>query len=504
MKAKIILILIILAAPALVSLAQTATPEPYATQTPYAAVPPDAIAGATNAAAASTNAVAAPASAASTGAASTSPAAAAPANTAESEPVAESLSFDDLPLPDAIRQLARLADLNIQFDPRLFSGVGPNGAPIAPPTVKEKWKNVTAMQALLALLDNYGLQIEREPKNPIVRITAKDPKALEALITTVIQLNYSEPTNIMQEVKATLSERSSIFPDARTHQLVLRTTEKELAAAQKLIASLDSATRQVLIEAKIIETTKDLTSAKGIDWTGTLASQHISFGNGLTGGTVSSGSTTASQGNSVANPNGRVTGVNNTLTTVVSNSSSFVTSIAGTPSAAGGFSMNTANGISPATAFLNADGVSAVLSFLNTDADSRTVSFPRTVSLDGVKNELMAVQNVPIFEQQQSAPSAGASQGLATVKPNYDLMVENVILNEVGVKLAVTPRIAGPSNVLITVQPEISSVDAVIATSTLSGQVSTSPIFDRRRLLTQASVPSGCGSLTLASMPANW
>ncbi len=101
------------------------------------------------------------------------------------------------------------------------------------------------------------------------------------------------------------------------------------------------------------------------------------------------------------------------------------------------------------------------------------------------------MQNIPIFEQSQSAPAAGASQGLATVLPNYSKTVGDTILNEVGVKLTVVPRIAGASNVLISVQPEISSVDTKIATDTLNGQVNTSPIFDRRTIITEASVPSG-------------
>jgi general secretion pathway protein D len=69
--------------------------------------------------------------------------------------------------------------------------------------------------------------------------------------------------------------------------------------------------------------------------------------------------------------------------------------------------------------------------------------------------------------------------------------VEGTVLNEVGVKLTVVPRIAGPTNVLLDLRPEISSVDAQVASDTLDGQVSTSPIFDRRRITTQASVPSG-------------
>jgi type II secretory pathway component GspD/PulD (secretin) len=43
----------------------------------------------------------------------------------------------------------------------------------------------------------------------------------------------------------------------------------------------------------------------------------------------------------------------------------------------------------------------------------------------------------------------------------------------------------------MSVQPEISSVDTKIATDTLNGQTETSPIFDRRFINTEASVPSG-------------
>ena len=118
-----------------------------------------------------------------------------------------------------------------------------------------------------------------------------------------------------------------------------------------------------------------------------------------------------------------------------------------------------------------------MLSFLNTDADTKSISFPRTVALDGVPTTLMVVQNIPVFEQTQSAPAAGASQGLATLLPNYEKKVNGVILNEVGVKLIVTPRIAGPTNVLLQLAPEISQKDALVASETLNGQVNTAPYF---------------------------
>jgi hypothetical protein len=216
--------------------------------------------------------------------------------------VADVVAFDDLELPNAVRQLALLANLNIQFDPRLLDVVGPDGRPVPPPKVTEKWKHVTAAQALKALLDNWGWQMVRDPDNPIIRITAKDPKALEPLVTQVVQLNYSEPTNIIHEVTNTLSSRSVMLADERTHQIILSTTAKELPGAEQLITQLDTATRQVLIEAKIVETTKDITSAKGINCTQTLAAQQVSFGNGLTSGTFNAGTTTAGVGTSPQAP----------------------------------------------------------------------------------------------------------------------------------------------------------------------------------------------------------
>jgi type II secretory pathway component GspD/PulD (secretin) len=414
------------------------------------------------------------------------------------------VNFDEVELPEAIRALARQAGLNIQFDPKLWTG--PDGKPVPPPAVTVKWRDVTALQALQALLDNWGLQMVRDPETPIVRIANKNPAELEPLEQRVIQLQYSNPTNIFAELTPLLSKRSMVIPDIRTHQLIIMATKKEMPQIESLITKLDAATRQVLIEAKIVETTKDISSAKGVDWTGTLANQHISFGNGTTGNGLTTPNGPAASLNTSAGGSS-VTGVSPQITTssgttspggrllpgpsaLAGNVTGTITSVLGSPAQGGGFSLNTARGISPATAFLNADGVQAVLSFLNTDADTRAINFPRTVALDGIKTELLVVQNIPIFEQTQSTGAPGTAP-LATVKPNYQLLVQGVILNQVGVKLEVTPRIAGPTNVILLLHPEISSKDATEASDTLNGLVSTSPIFDRRLIDTEASVPSG-------------
>ena len=402
------------------------------------------------------------------------------------------VTFSDVALTDAIRSLALQAGLNIIFDPNLL--VAPDGHAIPPPQVTEKWRNLTAMQAMQALLDTWGWQLVWDSRTKVGRITKKDLAAKEPLVITVVQLRYSTPSNIVKEVEGTLSPGSAIIRDDRTRQLIVRTTERELFGVQALIAKLDSATRQVLVEARIVETSKDITSAKGVDWTGTLAAQHISFGNGLTQGSTASGTTiNSASGGSTVSPGGSTIsgGSASPITSLSSNVTSFTSTITGATSSGGGFSVNTARGISPATAFLNADGVQAVLSFLNTDNDSKTIAFPRTVALDGVPTTLAVVQNIPVFVQTQSAPAGGSASGLATIQPNYDLTVEGTILNEVGVKLTVTPRIAGPTNVILDLKPEISQQLPGFVSETLNGQVNQAPSFSRSRIVTQASVPSG-------------
>ncbi|MGZ5527419.1 MAG: type II secretion system protein GspD [Limisphaerales bacterium] len=381
------------------------------------------------------------------------------------EEIAAVIEFNsDTTLPQAVQTLARSAAINIQFDPALINATKPDGTPMPPPVVNAvRWENITPKQALNALLDNYNWRLVQDVNTGISRVTRKDTNS-EPMVTTVIQLNYASPTNIAHAVTNTLSKTSKIIPDLRTSQIIVLTQEKELDGLVALIKKLDRATKQVLIEAKIVETVRNPSTIKGINWTDTLAAQNFTFGNGITGGTVA---TTQSTGSGATNATGLLTAIGN-----------------------GGLSLNTARGFSPATAFLNADGVHAVLSFLNSDSDTKSLAWPRTVSLDGVPTELSVVRNVPIFEQDQSG-STGSTGPVATAKPIYDKKVGATLLSEVGIKLNVIPRIVGMTNVLLDVAPEISAQDAQPAIQVLNGLTYSAPVFSRRKITTQATVPSG-------------
>jgi type IV pilus assembly protein PilQ len=378
--------------------------------------------------------------------------------------------IDDVPLLDAVKNLARQSGINFQFDPRVNSQS--NQA-----NVTVRFENVTAEDALSAVLDNYGLALQLDPKTKISRITIKDPKMEEPLQPHVIQLKYCSPTNLATLLKATLSARSQVLPDLRTSQILVMATDKEMVTVDLLVQKLDTSTPQVLIEAQLWETVRQPTSVKGVDWSGTLAAQNVTFGNGKTAGTLDSKSsystTTTKPGDSVDTPGGRsVTLPSSTKSQSGSSVDSVLSSVLG----GSGFGLNTAKGIHPSTAFLNADGLSAVLSFLNTDSDTELVATPRAVTLDNQKAQLNVSRAYPVYKITPGSANSPAGS--------------EITWTNVGVILNVTPRISANSNISLHVAPEVSDI-ADIDKQILFGQTYTANIYGIRRVETHVMIKSG-------------
>jgi type IV pilus assembly protein PilQ len=371
-------------------------------------------------------------------------------------------------LPAAIQFLARMASLNIQFDPSLAwtnAVAGPDGKVTTAPIVSLRWDNVTAEDALQEVLDNYGLQLAMNPKTGIGRVTRKPSVA--PLVTALVQLHYTSPTNLTEIIKSTFEnpQRSKVNAELRTSQLVIVTTEREMYAVTNLIAQLDTPTKQVLIEARLLETSKNPSSVKGIDWTGTLQGQNFSFGNGTTTGTT----VTKTPGDPTATtlPSGR---------TLTSSSASSMASTLVTAIGNGGIGANTMSGFSPATAFLNSDGVHAVLSFLNTDNDTEVVATPRAVTADNQTATLSVTRAFPIFQ---------VTPGSANVASAAQVQYTNL-----GTILKVTPRIAANNNVSLKVMPEVSNIDSKDQ-QIINGSVNQANVYAIRRMEADVMIPSG-------------
>jgi type II secretory pathway component GspD/PulD (secretin) len=486
------------AAPAAPAAAESATaPAPAAAP----AALPDAATAAGTTSPASATLVAAVAPAApgpDTAAAPTAPA----AEAHDPNAVIPLIVMDEVPLTDAIKNLARQANLNYMLDPKInYGAADANGVVHQAPSISLRWENLTANQALNAVLTTYNLTMNEDPKTHIALISIKDPAAPDPLVTKIIQLKYSSSSNMVFNSTSVLTDkRSKVIGDNRTSQLVVVATEKEIASIDELVARLDTPTRQVLIEAKLVETSSNPTTSKGVDWSGTLQAQHFSFGNGQTTGVI-----TQTQGNTagaVAGAPGLTPALGatpGTTTTTPSlpplgttaapfvgggsaplgagtTSGNTFGQVLTTLTGNGGFGLNTASGLNPTTAFLNADGVNAVLSFLNTSADAQILSTPRAVTLDNEEATLSVTTAQPIFETTAGTQgSPGGSQ---------------VTYTNLGTILKVTPRISANQTISLTVIPEVSDLGPVV-TKTVAGLVNQADSFTVRRVVTKVLIPSG-------------
>lgn len=391
-------------------------------------------------------------------------AAAAPAGSAVAPVLIPLIVMDEVPLTDAVRNLARQASLNYMLDPKVaFGQPGADGKPQPQPLVSIRWENITAEQALNALLNNYGLQLVQDEKTHIARVTIRDPLAADPLQTKVIQLQYATISNIITSVQTTLTDkRSKVVADPRTRQLVVVATEKEISDVELLLKRLDTATRQVLIEARLLETSVNPSTAKGVDWSGTLAAQNVSFGNGTISGT--STQTTPGTGSSSV--------YNNRSTTASSSVSTVIESVMGSS----GLAMSTANGMSPNVAFLSADGLKAVLSFLNNYSETKLISSPRMVTLDNEPAHIEVGQQYPIINVSAGTQNtAGGSQ---------------VSYSNLTVRLDVTPSISASDFINLRVLPTVMRL-ADMATLTVGGEKYQAYVFDTRNIETRVMIPSG-------------
>ena len=398
--------------------------------------------------------------------------------TGDAVPVVASIpliQFSDVPITTAIENLARQANINYMLDPKIGYGQpDANGQIKVEPQLSIRWENISAENALIALLDNYGLQLNRDKKTGIDRITMKDPAAPPPLITRVIQLQYAAVTNMTDSVQSTLTDkRSKVIGDRRTSQMVVVATDPEQSAVDTLVKQLDTPTKQVLIETKLVEISSQPSTKKGIDWSSTLSAQTVSFGNG--GIVANNSSTTIS---TVPVTQSQPNGSTGTTTTTPFTQNTLLTLLQGN----GGWSASTAAGLIPMTGFLNADGVKAVISFLNASFDAQIMSTPRIVTLDNETATISVIRQVPIINFSGGTQNSSGSS--------------SVTYSNVGTILEVTPRISANEKIWLRVTPEVSSKfgDVTITIPGNNQNPSFSfpvPIFDIRRLTTQVLIPNG-------------
>src|ERR1051325_10659172 len=181
------------------------------------------------------------------------------------EPI--SLNLKDADLKDVLRTFAELTGLNMAIDP----GVGGS--------VTVDFQDVPWDQALDIILRQNSLTFVIEGN--VMRIGTVDRLAAETaaqrrlaeeerlnvpLTTLSFKLSYARAGEVQGLLRDIASPRARIIVDARTNQIIISEIPAYLQTMQNLITTIDIPTRQVMIEARIVETSRTFLQQWGFTW----------------------------------------------------------------------------------------------------------------------------------------------------------------------------------------------------------------------------------------------
>jgi type IV pilus secretin PilQ/predicted competence protein len=178
-----------------------------------------------------------------------------------------SLNLKDADIKDVLRTFHELTGLNIAIDPSVTGSV----------TVD--FVDVPWDQALEVILRQNSLAYVLEGNVMRVGTSARladeaeanrhlsDQERLNVPLSTVgFKLSYARATDVSILLKEMASPRARIIVDQRTNQLIISEIPGYLQTMRNLIDSVDVPTRQVVIEARIVETTKLFIQQYGFNW----------------------------------------------------------------------------------------------------------------------------------------------------------------------------------------------------------------------------------------------
>jgi hypothetical protein len=85
------------------------------------------------------------------------------------------IQFEDVPITTGIEALAKQAGVHYSLDPKIgYNQPDENGQIKPEPTVSLRWENITARQALLAMLNQYDLQLVENSSNASITMKNSD------------------------------------------------------------------------------------------------------------------------------------------------------------------------------------------------------------------------------------------------------------------------------------------------------------------------------------------
>ncbi len=353
--------------------------------------------------------------------------------------------FQNAEVPQVLRLLARQAKLNMVVSSQVQG------------TLTMRLENTTALDAIRIIINSQGLIMDEVEGVYYVKTLAE--KAAEPTESAFYNFSYAKADAIAPLLASQLASGVPPQFDPRTNTIFYRETRSNLDSIKLFLKTVDVATKQVMIEARLVEVTANPKQSYGINWAGVL------------GGSASP-QTFRYGGSSFINEDGSYDIETTEAGTIKLNDFG----VAANPT-------NAASGFDPTKligdqfAILSVPQMSATLRLLNEDSDAEFLANPRVVTADNQQATIKITRNQPVpqlnFNEQTATAVFGGFE---------DKLFGNTLI--------VTPSINKDSFVTLKVEPEISN-KVGDETFTFAGAVVKSPIIDTRKLESNVLIRSG-------------
>lgn len=296
-------------------------------------------------------------------------------------------------------------------------------------------------------------KVEKLQKEEEDRKRLDDAKALAGDVQSITRpLSFAKVSEVKPILEKVLTKRGGIIIDERTNTLILSDLPRNIFLIDDLISQLDVQIQQVLIEARVVEASKNFERDFGVKWpTSNSGDAKLTVnGSDAAWGTYGNAPSWNSAGGLNKSASGQAAGVS------YSGGKSGVTDIAG---AAGEFWVS----------FLsNKMSVNFILQALEKNGKVKIVSSPKIFTQNNKKATILSGEKIPYPSQQ-----GGAAGGAITVA-----------FVEANLQLDVTPQITNDGTIIMDIKVEKSEAD-------FSRTVQGSPTIIRRSVDTQVLVKDG-------------
>jgi len=322
-------------------------------------------------------------------------------------------------------------------------------------TVTMRLEDVTALQAISIIVKAKGLFMDKI--DTVYYIKTATERTAEPTESDSYQFSYARAKDISPLVASQLASKDPPQIDERTNTIFFRETRSNIDNIRKMLVQIDKPTKQVMIEARLVEVSADPVQAYGINWAGTVGSASAPK-------VFQYGAPTTSSVNST-------TGAS--TTTFNGTTSPFAL---GNPA-----SKNFFGSLSKLAfgqfAILSVPQFSAALTALNEDADAEFLANPRVVTADNQQAKIEVIRNQPVPQLNFNEQTATAVFGGFQDKTFGNLLI-------------VRPSINKDNFITLYVKPEISNkvgdFDFIF-----NGADVKSPIIDKRSLDSNVLIKSG-------------